>query len=72
MKAPVEGVCSSFEGAIKEKWVTNPTYFLPTMAYLLDNRLQALLQWPLQSSRSSMSEQVLELDRLVVKLGFLT
>ena len=72
MKGTSGGVCSIFEGAIKEKWVTNPTYFLQTMAYLSDNRLYLYFNNHSSYQRVQSLKKVLELDRLALKLGFLT
>ena len=40
------------------------------MTYLAEDQLQLYPQYSLQSSKGSNNERVLQLDRLVVKLGF--
>ena len=39
-KTPLGEVCFSFEDTTMEKRVTNPTHFLPIVAYLSDDRLK--------------------------------
>ena len=74
--APSKEVCSSFGDTSKRRGSQNPTYFNQQWfihqktSYNFPPILTAVIKR--KSSKGSKSEQVLDLVKLVVKLGFLT